>query len=113
MGKSCILALLSNIYLGVFLDENLSWEIHVNSISLKLRRANGALSKIRHYVSSNVLNTVMLYFTPICLMHVKYGVKIEDLSLIEFLFCKKVLSELCLLHPVVPIPILFFKNLIF
>ena len=45
-------------YLGVFLDENLSWEIHVNSISLKLRRANGALSKIRHYVSSNVLNTV-------------------------------------------------------
>ena len=45
-------------YLGVSLDENLSWEIHVNSISLKLRRANGALSKIRHYVSSNVLNTV-------------------------------------------------------
>ena len=45
-------------YLGVFLDENLSWNNHVKSISLKLRRANGALSKLRHYVSSNVLNTV-------------------------------------------------------
>ena len=44
-------------YLGVFLDENLSWNNHVKSISLKLRRANGALSKLRH-VSSNVLNTV-------------------------------------------------------
>ena len=45
-------------YLGVFLDEHLSWNNHVKSISLKLRRANGALSKLRHYVSSNVLNTV-------------------------------------------------------
>ena len=34
-------------YLGVILDENLSWEPHINYISLKLRKANGALSKIR------------------------------------------------------------------
>ena len=29
-------------YLGVILDENLSWQYHVHSLSLKLRRANGA-----------------------------------------------------------------------
>ena len=27
-------------YLGVILDENLSWEPHINYISLKLRKAN-------------------------------------------------------------------------
>ena len=37
-------------YQGVILDENLSWESHINYISLKLRKANGALSKIRYYV---------------------------------------------------------------
>ena len=37
-------------YLGVILDENLSWEPHINYISLKLRKANGVLSKIRYYV---------------------------------------------------------------
>ena len=45
-------------YLGIILDEHLSWKNHIKSISLKLRRANGALSKLRHYVSSNILNTV-------------------------------------------------------
>ena len=45
-------------YLGVFLDENLNWEKNIKSISLKLRRANGALAKLRHYVSTNILTTV-------------------------------------------------------
>ena len=42
-------------YLGIFLDKNLSWEKHINVTSLKLRRANGALAKLRHYVVSNLL----------------------------------------------------------
>ena len=42
-------------YLGVILDENLSWQSHIQSLSQKLRRANGALSKLRHYVPNSVL----------------------------------------------------------
>ena len=45
-------------YLGVILDENLSWKYHVQSLSQKLRRANGALCKIRHYVPRDVLLNV-------------------------------------------------------
>ena len=45
-------------YLGVFLDENLSWRKHIDTLSLKLRRANGALAKLRHYLSPTVLVTV-------------------------------------------------------
>ena len=48
-------------YLGVILDENLSWEPHINYISLKLRKANGALSKIRYYVPKQTLRS--LYFS--------------------------------------------------
>ena len=45
-------------YLGIFLDKNLSWEKHINVTSLKRRRANGALAKLRHYVSPSILTTV-------------------------------------------------------
>ena len=49
-----MLVLLLNI---LFLYENLKWDKHVNIISLKLCRANGALAKLRHYVSPNILTT--------------------------------------------------------
>ena len=48
-------------YLGVILDENLSWEPHINYLSLKLRKANGALSKVRHYIPKKTLRS--LYFS--------------------------------------------------
>ena len=52
----------------------------------------------------------MLYSTPIFFMLVKYGVKTRILSLIEFLFYKKMQLELCLSNHVEPIVIFFFKN---
>ena len=45
-------------YLGVHLDEHLSWRTHIASIATKLRRANGALSKLRHYVPTQILLNV-------------------------------------------------------
>ena len=48
-------------YLGVILDENLLWEPHINYISLKRRKTNGALSKIRYYVPKQTLRS--LYFS--------------------------------------------------
>ena len=33
-------------YLGVILDENLSWEPHINYISLKLRKAKEPFQKL-------------------------------------------------------------------
>jgi hypothetical protein len=45
-------------YLGVFIDEHLTWNKQVSELSLKLRRANGALSKLRHYVKTSTLVNV-------------------------------------------------------
>ncbi|MEM6831004.1 MAG: reverse transcriptase family protein [Bacteroidota bacterium] len=42
-------------YLGVYLDEHLTWNPYISDICNKLRRSNGALSKIRHYVPPDTL----------------------------------------------------------
>ena len=57
-------------YLGVFLDEHLNWNKHISDLCCKLRRANGALSKIRHYVPTNILLSV---FHAIFNSHMRYA----------------------------------------
>ena len=45
-------------YLGVFLDDNLSWGTHIDFVANKLRRANGILSTIRHFLPISMMRTV-------------------------------------------------------
>ena len=47
-----------NIYLDVKIDKNLSWQYHVNDLSIKLNRANALLFKIRKYVSLRILRSI-------------------------------------------------------
>ena len=42
-------------YLGVKIDANLSWQYHVNDLSITLNRDNALLFKIRKYVSLKIL----------------------------------------------------------
>ena len=63
-------------YLGVYLDEHLSWKPHVLAIATKLRRANGALSKLRHYVPFKVLLNV---YHAIFMSHARYACQIWGL----------------------------------
>ena len=44
-------------YLDVKIDTNLTWQHHVNDISMKLNKANALLFKIRKYVSPKVLRS--------------------------------------------------------
>ena len=45
-------------YLGVKIDTNLSWQHHVNDLSIKLNRANAYLLKIRKYVSLKIFRSI-------------------------------------------------------
>ena len=47
-------------YLGVLLDYDLSWKSQINNVAAKLKRANGALAKLRHYVPKDVL--ILVYY---------------------------------------------------
>ena len=49
-------------YLSLFLDENLSFKYHLDTIKLKLKRTNCLLSKIRHYVRAPSLRTIFCSF---------------------------------------------------
>ena len=45
-------------YLGVKIDSNLNWKEHMNSIAVKLNRANAVLSKLKVYVSFSILKSI-------------------------------------------------------
>ena len=45
-------------YLGVKIDANLSWQYHVNNLSVKMNRANALLFKMRKYVSCKILTSI-------------------------------------------------------
>ena len=45
-------------YLGVHLDQHLNWKTHIASVATKLRRDNGALSKLRYFIPTKILLNV-------------------------------------------------------
>ena len=47
-------------YLGIILDEHLTFKYHLENLNLKLNRANCLLSKIRYYVKFLLLRTFIL-----------------------------------------------------
>jgi hypothetical protein len=58
-------------YLGVLIDNKLSWKNQIDAIKLKLSKGVGLLAKIRHFVPHNVLRS--LYFSFIN-PHVDYNI---------------------------------------
>ena len=44
-------------YLGMIMDEHLSFKNHMDTVKLKLNRANRLLAKLRHYVNPTLLRT--------------------------------------------------------
>ena len=63
-------------YLGVHLDEHLNWKSHVTVTSKKLQRANGVLSKLRHFMpQQSVLNVYHALFAS----HMRYACQVWGL----------------------------------
>jgi hypothetical protein len=60
-------------YLGIYLDEHLNGSAHTANLIPKLRRANGMLSKIRHYTSPDQINSI---YYAIFGSHLTYGCQI-------------------------------------
>ena len=45
-------------YLGINIDENLNWKQQVSDIAIKLNKANGILSKLRHFIDRKTLKSI-------------------------------------------------------
>ena len=63
----------STKFLGVIIDENLTWKSHIDAISKTITRNIGVLTKLKHFVPENILYS--LYCTLI-LPYINYGVLI-------------------------------------
>ena len=64
-------------FLGILLDENLSWKYHLTELSKKLARTCGMFFKVRHFLPINVL--ICLYnslFSPF----LQYGILVWGLT---------------------------------
>ncbi len=58
-------------YLGVLIDNNLTWSNHVKHVTIKVSKGIGILSKIRHYAPKNVLmNIYNAFVSP----HINYAI---------------------------------------
>ena len=51
-----------NKYLGIYLDEHLTWKFQLDQIKSKLSRSCGPLAKLRYFTKTDYLRTVYLQF---------------------------------------------------
>ena len=80
-------------YLGVHIDKFVSWDFHITQLSNKLSRANGILSKLRHFTSKETL--LSLYYA-IFYSHMTYGCLVWSLTTIKNMDCISILQKKCL-----------------
>ena len=46
------------LYLGVKIDDSLTWNEHINDIAIKLDQANTMIYKVREFVNTRVLKSI-------------------------------------------------------
>ena len=91
----------STQFLGIMVDESLSWKSHIISISSKIAKSIGILRKIRHLISSEV--ATLLYYSMIY-PYINYcnivwasthQTKLEPLYRLQ----KRAVRTICCVHP--------------
>ena len=80
-------------YLGMYIDKHLSWNFQVLQLSKKLSRANGILSKLRHYAP---IETCLQVYYALFYSHLIYGCNVWGLSSEENLKKIEILQRKCL-----------------
>ena len=75
-------------YLGVKIDTNLSWQYHVNDLSIKLNRVNALLFKLRKYISLKILRCIYFaifdsYLSYCCLVWAQNCCTIQRIVILQ------------------------------
>ena len=74
--------------LGVKVDANLTWQHHVNDLSIKLNRANALLFKMKKYLSLKILRSIFFatfdsYLSYCCLAWAQNFSTIQQISILQ------------------------------
>jgi hypothetical protein len=70
IGSANIKKVSQTTFLGIVLDEKLSWECHIKTLAVKLSKGLYALQRSKHFLPKHVLK--IIYFT-MCHSHLEYG----------------------------------------
>ena len=60
-------------FLGVIIQENLMWNIHINYIGNKVSKATALLARLKHYLPKYILK---LIYSSLCLSHITYAIPV-------------------------------------
>ena len=77
-------------YLGVFLNDTLTWTTHRTNLIPKLNRAIGLIVKIRHYTPKLLLKT---FYYSLCNSHLIYACQIWGQTKSNLLKKAQILQE--------------------
>lgn len=58
IGNETLMESTQTTYLGITVDNKLKWDLHINKVKSKIASACWAMSKIKHYVNSDVLKKI-------------------------------------------------------
>ena len=62
---------LNTIFLGLLIDEELSWKYHINHVAMKISKLTGIIAKARHYLplktSQNIYYTMIYPYLIYCI----------------------------------------------
>ena len=58
-------------FLGIIINENLSWTNHITNISIKISKSLGIMYKMKHFLPLNILKTL---YSSMILPHLTYGI---------------------------------------
>ena len=94
-------------YLGVKIDTNLSWQYHINDLSIKLKIANAFLFKMTKYVSLKILRSIYFaifdsYLSYCCLVWAQNSSTIQ-----QIMISQKRLLVLLIFNQEISIPVPF------
>ena len=77
-------------YLGVIIDQHLSWKHHIDYIALKISRNIGIISRLRHFV---LLKSLLSIYNPLLSSYISYGLiawgQASKTRLEKFLYFKR------------------------
>ena len=80
-------------YLGIKTDQHLTWQHHINDLSVKLNRANALLFKIRKFLDDKVLRSIYFAIFESSLNYYSlFGLKITTPLIVLSFYRKKQLE---------------------
>ena len=60
-------------YLGIIIDNNLSWKYHIDNIASKISKAIGIIARLRHFVPSQTLSNI---YQCLINLYLNYGINV-------------------------------------